>query len=43
MSEICLNDLLNNVRLYNELGVLLIEKAYNYAKSLHDGQFRQSG
>jgi len=43
MNEICLNDLLNNVRPYNELGVPLIEKAYNYAKSLHDGQFRQSG
>ena len=43
MNEICLNDLLNNVRLYNEPGIQLIEKAYHYAKKLHDGQFRQSG
>ena len=43
MNEITLNDLLNNVKLYNELGITLIEKAYHYAESLHDGQFRQSG
>ena len=36
MKEICLNDLLNNVRTYNELGLLLIEKAYHYARTLHD-------
>ena len=43
MNEISLNDLLNNVKLYNELGIPLIEKAYHYAESLHEGQFRQSG
>ncbi len=43
MNEITLNDLLNNVKLYNESGITLIEKAYHYAESLHDGQFRQSG
>ena len=43
MNEITFNDLLNNVKLYNELGITLIEKAYHYAESLHDGQFRQSG
>lgn len=43
MNEISLNDLLNNVRLYNESGIPSIEKAYDYAESLHEGQFRQSG
>lgn len=43
MNEIFLNDLLNNVRLYDELGIQSIEKAYYYAESLHNGQFRQSG
>lgn len=43
MNEICLNDLLNNVRFYNESGLQLIQKAYYYAECLHDGQFRQSG
>lgn len=37
MNEISLNDLLNNVRLYNKTGIPLIEKAYHYAESLHDG------
>ena len=43
MNEISLIDLLNNVRLYNELGIPQIEKAYHYAESLYEGQFRQSG
>jgi GTP pyrophosphokinase len=43
MNEISLNDLLNNIRLYNESGIASIEKAYHYAEALHDGQFRQSG
>ena len=43
MNEISLNDLLNNVKLYNESGIPSIEKAYHYAESLHEGQFRQSG
>ncbi len=43
MNEISLKDLLNNVKSYDESEILLIEKAYYYAESLHDGQFRQSG
>ena len=43
MNEISFIDLLNNVRLYNELGIPQIKKAYHYAESLHEGQFRQSG
>src|SRR5574344_1252258 len=43
MNELTINDLLNNVRLYNPTELAIIEKAYNYAESLHDGQFRQSG
>ena len=43
MNEIFLNDLLNNVRSYDESGISSIKKAYQYAESLHDGQFRQSG
>ena len=41
--RLSLKDLLTNVRLYNESGIELVEKAYHYAESLHDGQFRQSG
>ncbi len=43
MNEISLNDLLNNARLYDESGIPSIEKAYHYAESLHEGQYRQSG
>lgn len=43
MSELTINDLLENVKQYNESGTTMIEKAYNYAKNLHEGQFRQSG
>ena len=43
MNELNLELLLNSVRLYNESGIDLVEKAYRYAESLHDGQFRQSG
>ncbi len=43
MKELELNDLLNNVKLYDESGVELIKKAYYCAKDLHEGQFRQSG
>ncbi len=38
-----LEDLLNNVRKYDESGVEMIEKAYYYAETMHAGQFRQSG
>ena len=43
MEEIKLDDLLNNVKLYNESGTEMIKKAYQYAEALHEGQFRQSG
>ena len=43
MEQITLDDLLNNVKLYNESGLSSIKKAYHYAESLHEGQFRQSG
>ncbi len=43
MNEITLEKLLDNTKTYNESGIALIEKAYNYAKDLHEGQFRQSG
>ena len=43
MEQITLDDLLNNVKLYNESGLSSIEKAYHYAESLYEGQFRQSG
>ena len=43
MEEITLEDLLNNVKTYNEASLPLIKKGYEYAKVLHDGQFRQSG
>lgn len=43
MNQINLEDLLDKVRLYNKSGIPLIEKAYQYASDLHEGQFRQSG
>ena len=43
MEELTLNDLLNNVRIYNPNEVQEVERAYQYAKQLHDGQYRQSG
>ena len=43
MNQITLEDLLNNIRLYDESGIELIKKAYYYAENLHKGQFRQSG
>ena len=43
MEKITLKELLDNVKLYNDVGLAMIEKAYNYAKDLHEGQFRQSG
>lgn len=42
MNNITLDVLLSKVRTYNR-DVKLIEKAYNLAAMLHDGQFRQSG
>lgn len=43
MNELTLNDLLDNVRKYNEEGIKEIERAYYYALALHEGQYRQSG
>ena len=43
MNEISLEDLLNNIRCYNENGVPTVLKAYNMAKQLHENQYRQSG
>ena len=38
-----IDDLLNMVKSYNKDDIELIKKAYEYAKCMHDGQFRQSG
>ena len=43
MDELSINDLLNNIKTYNPNEVDEIEKAYLYAKNLHNGQYRQSG
>lgn len=43
MNELTLNDLLDNVKKYNEEGIKEIERAYYYALALHEGQYRQSG
>ena len=43
MKTITLDDLVNNVKRYNESGVEQIKKAFYYAKTLHEGQYRESG
>ncbi len=43
MNQITLNDLLSNVKSYNENGIEMIKKAYSCAEKLHSGQLRQSG
>lgn len=43
MKELCLNDLLDLVELYNPEGKEKVKKAYEYAERLHEGQMRQSG
>lgn len=43
MNIITIDDLLNDVRNYNGCEEGIIKKAYFFAKSLHDGQKRQSG
>lgn len=43
MNEINLKNLFDKLSNYDTKSVELIEKAYNYAKELHDGQMRQSG
>ena len=43
MNELTLDDLLDNVKKYDEEGVNEVAKAYHYAEELHKGQYRQSG
>lgn len=43
MINLKLEDLLNKLRTYNPDEVSVVKRAYDYAKTLHDGQFRQSG
>ena len=43
MENITLEKLLDEVRKYNPSEVDIIKKAYEYAKTLHEGQYRQSG
>lgn len=40
---ITFEDFIKEVEIYNPEEVEIITKAYNYAKSLHEGQYRQSG
>lgn len=42
MESITLEKLLDEVRKYNPTEVEIIKKAYEYAKTLHEGQYRQS-
>lgn len=41
--EVCFEDLKRIVLSYNQDEVAIITKAYEYAKQLHEGQYRQSG
>jgi len=43
MKELCLNDLLDLVEVYNLEEKEKVKKAYEYAERLHEGQMRQSG
>ena len=43
MNNISYNDLLELLKGYSEDDIKIIEKAYLYAKALHNGQYRQSG
>lgn len=43
MSEITWNDLLMMLNKYDKEDIVEIEKAYKFAKLLHEGQYRQSG
>jgi len=43
MDEITIENLLNKIREYNSNDLSCINKAYEFAKTLHDGQFRESG
>ena len=43
MNSVTLNELLDLINTYNSKDVEKIKKAYEYAKTLHNGQIRQSG
>lgn len=43
MESITFEKLLDEVKKYNPTEVEIIKKAYEYAKTLHEGQYRQSG
>lgn len=43
MKNITIDDLLDKLKEYNAEEVEIVNKAYEYAKNLHTGQFRQSG
>ena len=43
MKNISLEKLLNLVKTYDPKSIDLIKKAYEYAKTMHEGQFRKSG
>lgn len=43
MESIAFEKLLDEVKKYNPTEVKIIKKAYEYAKTLHEGQYRQSG
>ena len=43
MGNSILQDLIDKLNQYNREEVEVIKKAYEYAKKLHDGQYRQSG
>lgn len=43
MENISLDKLLNLVKTYDPKSIDLIKKAYEYAKTMHEGQFRKSG
>ncbi len=43
MNNLKLQDLIEKLQSYNPDEVSVVKRAYDYAKTLHDGQFRQSG
>jgi len=43
MNNITINDLIELLEKYNREEIPVVLKAYNYAKELHKGQYRQSG
>lgn len=43
MNNICIDDLLEKLSSYNPDEVSYVNKAYDYAKKSHEGQYRQSG